>query len=121
MAAEGNATTTPPSPGTWLVLDELQGTDRARWIVAETSDGQRSLLAQVYSNEPASAGHRDANAALMAASKQLAESLTWLVDQVERSGAIDDHGHALALNKALLDGRALLATLPPLTALQGEN
>lgn len=40
---------------------------------------------------------------------EMAEALATLVDQVERSNAVDDHGHKLANLKALADARAALA------------
>lgn len=40
---------------------------------------------------------------------QLVEALRALVEQIERSGAIDDHGHKLINLRAVADARAILA------------
>jgi hypothetical protein len=116
----------PPTPGRWFVDEGIYGPERSRWILAENADGTRYLLAIVFSHEKETAelttppGHRDANAAVMAAAKELAAALALVVDQVAKCQPIDDHGHRFAMNASVHSAQQLLAALPPFTTLQGE-
>jgi hypothetical protein len=42
------------------------------------------------------------------ATKSPLAALAWLVDQIDRTNPVDDHGHNFKMNKAFLDAKALI-------------
>jgi hypothetical protein len=83
------------TPGPWYWGSTPGGWDGVR-------DGTGALICNLSLNNPPNAG-------LIAAAPELYSALSALVDQVERSGAVDDHGHKLTNLKALHDSRVALA------------